>query len=246
MSGVGRGRRAGPARSSRGSPVADHEDAVGIGGRLRVVGHEHDRLVALDTGAPQRVEDLDAGRVVEVAGGLVGEQERRAGDHRPGDGDALLLPHRELVGLVALLPGEVDPGDGVADRARPALLGAASCPAIVNGSATFSTTSSSGTRLNDWKTKPVRSRRSRVTSSSDRSLIDLALDHDARPKSAGRGRPAAGAGSTCPSPTGPSGRRTRPPRPSARRRAGRPRWSRRAGRTWPAPVPRGWAAWPAV
>ena len=28
--------------------VADHEDAVGVGGGLRVVGHEDDRLVALD------------------------------------------------------------------------------------------------------------------------------------------------------------------------------------------------------
>ncbi len=42
-----------------------------------------------------------------------------------------------------------------------------SSPAIVNGSATFSAASRSGIRLNDWKTKPVRSRRSRVASSSD-------------------------------------------------------------------------------
>ena len=95
--------------------VADDEDAVGVGRRLRVVGDEHDRLAALDARAPQRVEDLGAGRVVEVAGRLVGEQERRSGDERPGDGDALLLAGRELVGLVALLAGQVDERDDVAD-----------------------------------------------------------------------------------------------------------------------------------
>ena len=55
----------------------------------------------IDARAPQRVEDLAAGRVVEVAGRLVGEQEGRPGDEGPGDGDALLLAGRQLVGLVA-------------------------------------------------------------------------------------------------------------------------------------------------
>ena len=103
-------------------PVADDEDAVGVGGRLRIVGDEDDRLAALDARAPERIEDLGAGRVVEVAGRLVGEQEGRPGDERPGDGDALLLAGRQLVGLVVLLAGQVDQPDGVADAlgaARP-------------------------------------------------------------------------------------------------------------------------------
>ena len=98
--------------------VADDEDAVRIGGRLRVVGDEDDRLVPLLAGAPERVEDLGAGRVVEVAGRLVGEQQRRPGHERPGDGDALLLAGRELVGLVVLLAGQVDERDDVADPLR--------------------------------------------------------------------------------------------------------------------------------
>ena len=89
-------------------PVADDVDAVGIGGGLRVVGDEHDRLVPLLARPPEGVEDLGAGRVVEVAGRLVGEQERRSRHQRAGDGDALLLTGRQLVGLVVLLAGQVD------------------------------------------------------------------------------------------------------------------------------------------
>ena len=100
---------------SRMRPVADDQHAVGVGGRLRVVGDEHDRLVPLLARAPQRVEDLGAGRVVEVAGRLVGEEQRRAGHERTGDRDALLLAGRQLVGLVVLLAGQVDELDHVAD-----------------------------------------------------------------------------------------------------------------------------------
>ena len=80
MSGVGVVRVA-PAELDRlaDPAVADDEDPVGVGRRLRVVGDEDDRLAALDARAPERVEDLGAGRVVEVAGRLVGEQEGRAG-----------------------------------------------------------------------------------------------------------------------------------------------------------------------
>ena len=95
--------------------VADHENPIGVRGGLRVVGHEDDRLVALDARPPERLEDLGAGRVVEVAGRLVGEEERRARHERAGDRDPLLLAGRQLVGLVVLLPGQVDERDDVPD-----------------------------------------------------------------------------------------------------------------------------------
>ena len=79
------------------------------------MGDEDDRLAALVARPPQGVEDLGAGRVVEVAGRLVGEQERRPGDERAGDGDALLLAGRQLVRLVALLAGQLDEVDDLAD-----------------------------------------------------------------------------------------------------------------------------------
>jgi hypothetical protein len=46
--------------------------------------------------------DLHARSRVEVAGGLVGQDEYRIFDQRPRDGDALLLTARELGGIVQL------------------------------------------------------------------------------------------------------------------------------------------------
>src|SRR5439155_21842281 len=99
-------------------PVADDADAIGVCGRLRVVRDEDDRLAPLDAAAPESVEDLGPGRVVEVAGGLVREEERRPGHERTGDGDALLLAGRQLIGLVVLLAAQVDELDDVADPRR--------------------------------------------------------------------------------------------------------------------------------
>src|SRR4051794_21737889 len=74
--------------------VADHEDAVGVGRGLGIVGDEDDRLVALDAGAPECLEDLRARGVVEVAGRLVREQEGWASHQGAGDRNALLLAGR--------------------------------------------------------------------------------------------------------------------------------------------------------
>ena len=43
--------------------------------------------------------DRVAGGLVEVAGGLVGEDQAGAGGERPADGDALLLAAGELLGV---------------------------------------------------------------------------------------------------------------------------------------------------
>jgi hypothetical protein len=51
-----------------------------------------DALVAIECG--EQVHDVAAGRRVEVAGRLVGEQYLRAGNDRPRDRDALLLAAR--------------------------------------------------------------------------------------------------------------------------------------------------------
>ncbi len=71
--------------------------------------------MALDARPPERVEDLRPGRVVEVAGRLVGEEQGRAGHEGACDRHPLLLAGRQLVRLVVLLAGEVDQGDDVAD-----------------------------------------------------------------------------------------------------------------------------------
>ena len=63
------------------------------------MGHEQDG-VAAPVQLPEEPDDLLAGCAVEVAGGLVGEEQRRVAHQRPGDGHALALAARELVGAV--------------------------------------------------------------------------------------------------------------------------------------------------
>ena len=79
-------------------PVGEVEHAVGDRGGARLVRDHHDRLAELLDRVAQELEDLGAGRRVEVAGGLVGEHDVRLGDERSGDRDALLLAAGELGG----------------------------------------------------------------------------------------------------------------------------------------------------
>ena len=67
-----------------------------VGGDVGLVGDEDDG-VAGGVEALEDGHDLDAGLRVEVAGRLVGEQDRRIVDERPGDRDALTLAARQLV-----------------------------------------------------------------------------------------------------------------------------------------------------
>ena len=71
-------------------------DDVGDGGQLRIVRHEHERRAARPVHLEQQVDDVAARRAVEVAGRLVGQQDRRVVRERPRDRHALLLAAREL------------------------------------------------------------------------------------------------------------------------------------------------------
>ena len=64
------------------------------------MGDHDDRLAELAHGAAHEVEDLGPGAAVEVAGGLVGEDDRRLAGQGAGDGDALLLAAAELARAV--------------------------------------------------------------------------------------------------------------------------------------------------
>jgi hypothetical protein len=82
-------------------PVAHRDHARGTRGEARVVGHQDDGRAGL---AVERLEELDdaaAGGGVEVARGLVGEEDARAVDEGAGAGDALLFAAGELVREVA-------------------------------------------------------------------------------------------------------------------------------------------------
>jgi hypothetical protein len=77
-------------------PVGQEDDPVRVGGAARVVGHHHDRLPELADRLPQEVQDVGRGVRVEVAGGLVGEDQIGLVDQRPGAGHPLLLAAGEL------------------------------------------------------------------------------------------------------------------------------------------------------
>ena len=142
--------------SSQDRAVAEDEDPVGVGGGLGVVGDEDDRLAALGARAPEHVQDLGAGRVVQVAGRLVGEQEGRPVDERAGERHPLLLAGGQLVGTVALLARRGRPPPGrraiAADSSRPS----GSRAGHDEGQAhVLARRERIGTRLKNWKTKPV-------------------------------------------------------------------------------------------
>ncbi len=85
---------------------------VGALGGAGVVGDHHDGLAVLLVERRQQVEDLVAGLAVEVAGGLVGQQQRRVGDDGAGDADALLLAARELARIVFGAVGQAHDVEG--------------------------------------------------------------------------------------------------------------------------------------
>ena len=89
---------------------------VGRGGDLGVVGDEDDRPAGVVELVEQR-HDLGAGMAVEVAGRLVGQDQRGFGDDRPGDGDALLLAAGQLGRLVVEAVAEPEPLERRAGRA---------------------------------------------------------------------------------------------------------------------------------
>ena len=87
-------------------------------GRVRVVRDHDDRLAVLAVERLQQVEDLVAGLAIEVAGRLVAEQQRRVGDDRARDADALLLAAGEL------------PRDSASSRSARPTTDSATCDAL--------------------------------------------------------------------------------------------------------------------
>ena len=109
---VGRPRR--PARPSR-----IWIDALGTARHVVLVGDEHDRA-ARAVQVDEQGEDVGGRGRVEVAGRLVGEDQRGLGHQGAGDRDALLLAARQLAGPVVGAVGEADAvegGDGTRSRA---------------------------------------------------------------------------------------------------------------------------------
>ena len=120
--------------------------------------------------APRRqiehhVDDRAPGRLVEIAGRLVGDQERGPRHKRAGQRHALLLAARQLRGIVSEAVARDPPA-----RVRPARVRSRrSTPASSSGAATFSCAVMVGIRWKDWNTMPIRAPRNRARASSFRS-----------------------------------------------------------------------------
>src|SRR5260370_3407834 len=80
--------------------VAQSHHALREGRDVIRVGDHHDRPT-LGVELAEKFHDFETRFGVEVPGWFIGQQNRRVGHQRAGDGDALLLPARELVGEVA-------------------------------------------------------------------------------------------------------------------------------------------------
>ncbi len=119
---LGEGGRVGPRRDlpaiAGDVPVADHDDSPDERGDVRLVGDQDDGDAALAQLLEER-HHLHAGPRVEVARGLVGEDELRLADQRAGDGHPLLLPAREAVRGVVQPVAEPHPLERLGRPAPP-------------------------------------------------------------------------------------------------------------------------------
>ena len=138
-------------------PVGHEDDAVGgLAGEAHLVGDDDHGHPALGQ-ADHHVEDLVDHLRVEGRGRLVEEDDLGVHGQRPGDGDPLLLPARELRGVLVGLGLDADPRRAAPGRARgPAA--AESLRTLTGPRVTFSSTVLCAKRLKDWKTIPTSAR----------------------------------------------------------------------------------------
>ena len=141
------------ASCSTNGPFSRCSCRRGPRGGLRVVGDHDDRLAELVVQPAQQRQHLLRALRVELARRLVEKDQRRVGHDRARDGDPLLLAARELA-RVMLAAG------------RPARRHPARCAPVRrarffesrvrrSGSSTFWKAVRTGSRLNDWNTKPT-------------------------------------------------------------------------------------------
>ena len=114
-------------------------------GGVRIVRDHHDRLAVIAVERLQQVEDFVAGLAIEIARRLVAEQQRRIGDDRARDADALFLAAGELARVVLRAIGQADDLERDARRA----CAARPCDSCVrsSGSSTLRSAVSTGSRL---------------------------------------------------------------------------------------------------
>ena len=98
--------------------VGEERGSVRVGRGGGVVGHHDDRLAEVAGGVLEELQQRRAGAGVEVAGGLVGEDDLRPGRQGPRHGDPLLLAAGQLRRPVAQPVGQSEGGDELVDPCR--------------------------------------------------------------------------------------------------------------------------------
>jgi hypothetical protein len=136
-----------------------------LGGAGIVRDHD-DRLLVLAVERLQQIQNLVARLAVEIACRLVAEEQRRVGDDRAGDADPLLLAARELPRIVARAIAESDDAQGEVDARAAPLREVRS-----SGNSTLRSAVRTGSRLYNWKTKPMCRARQRDSFAPRRLLI---------------------------------------------------------------------------
>src|SRR5579859_2428118 len=81
--------------------VRKEDDPVRVGGAARIVGDHHDRLADFPHRLLQECQQARGGVGVQVARGLVSEDDVRPGDQGPRTGHPLLLAARQLAWAMA-------------------------------------------------------------------------------------------------------------------------------------------------
>ena len=109
----------------------------------------------------QQIDDLLAGGFVEIAGRLVGHQDRRIGRMRACERHALLLAAGELRRIM-----DSRSARPTAVKLAPRALVRVGMPASSSGTATFSSAVMVGMRWKDWNTMPTLRPRKRASASS--------------------------------------------------------------------------------
>ena len=136
--------------------VMNMQDAVRDLGQRRVMGDDDAGLALGFVEFLQSFEHQLAHAEIQVAGGLIAQDQDRVLGQRPGHGYPLLLAAGKLRGEVVhpvLQPDDVE--QAAASREG----GTLSRDASSTANSTFSLAVSDGIRLKNWKTKPIFSRR---------------------------------------------------------------------------------------
>src|ERR1039458_9172622 len=89
-------------------PIAQAQDSPTARGELHIVRHQHAGELMLAVQLLDQRKDRLGGFSVEIAGGLVGQQQLGISDEGAGEADALLLAAAQLAGAMVGTSGEAD------------------------------------------------------------------------------------------------------------------------------------------